>query len=232
MARGRGDADTRTCHIGSTRSPARHARQVLRSHGEDDLAERVASITDDELTRIGRLGAYYAFSEEALTLGASMGGARALSLASIHVLDGTGRDLRRHHSDRELEWGWAAEPDASSAPETVSYDFTLRRSSCAGRTANRPRCSCRYTRGALASAGSNAEAHGPRHRYRVRGLVAVGSASSLPRERARRSRGWVVDAFVSSVPPRRDVADDLARVLVRVAADKRSVAYVCALGRV
>jgi len=38
------------------------------AHGEDDLAERVASITDDELTRIGRLGAYYAFSEDALAL--------------------------------------------------------------------------------------------------------------------------------------------------------------------
>ena len=87
--------------------------RMLRSHGEDDLAERVASITDDELARIGTLGAYYAFSEEALALGGSMGGARALSLASIDVLDGTGRDLCRHHSDRELEWGWSEEPDAS-----------------------------------------------------------------------------------------------------------------------
>ena len=31
---------------------------MLRSHGEDDLAERAASITDDELTRIGRLGVW------------------------------------------------------------------------------------------------------------------------------------------------------------------------------
>lgn len=86
---------------------------MLRSHGEDDLAERVASITDDELTRIGRLGAYYAFSEDAMALGGSMGGTRALSLASIDVLDGTGRDLRRHHTDRELAWGLPKEPDAS-----------------------------------------------------------------------------------------------------------------------
>ena len=105
-----------------TRGPATSGRlgvqrdtlaRMLRSHGEDHLAGRVASITDNELTRIGRLGAYYAFSEEVLMLGGSMGGARALSLASIDVLDGTGRDLRRHHSDRELEWGWSAEPDAS-----------------------------------------------------------------------------------------------------------------------
>jgi hypothetical protein len=31
--------------------------KMLRSHGEDDLAERAASLTDDELTRIGTLGA-------------------------------------------------------------------------------------------------------------------------------------------------------------------------------
>lgn len=86
--------------------------RMLRSHGEDDLAERAASMTD-ELMRIGRLGAYYAFSEDALALGGSMGGTRALSLASIDVLDGTGRDLRRHHTDAELAWGLPKEPDAS-----------------------------------------------------------------------------------------------------------------------
>jgi hypothetical protein len=50
---------------------------------------------------------------DALALGGSMGGARALSLASIDVLDGTGRDLRRHHTDRELAWGWSEEPNES-----------------------------------------------------------------------------------------------------------------------
>jgi hypothetical protein len=87
--------------------------RMLRSHGEDDLAERAASITDDELMRIGRLGAYYAFSEDAMALGGSMGGTRALSLASIDLLEGSGRDLRRHHTDRELAWGLPEEPDAS-----------------------------------------------------------------------------------------------------------------------
>lgn len=86
---------------------------MLRSHGEDGLADRAASLTDDELTRIGRLGAYYAWSEDALALGGSMGGARALSLATIDVLEDTGRDLRRHHTDAELAWGWSEEPDAS-----------------------------------------------------------------------------------------------------------------------
>ena len=87
--------------------------EMLRSHGEDDLAARAASITDDELTRIRTLGAYYAWSEDALALSGSMGGARALSLATIDVLERTGRDLRRHHTDSEIAFGWSEEPDAS-----------------------------------------------------------------------------------------------------------------------
>jgi hypothetical protein len=35
-----------------------------------------------------------------------------LSLATIDVLEGTGRGLCRHHSERELAAGWSAEPDA------------------------------------------------------------------------------------------------------------------------
>jgi hypothetical protein len=87
--------------------------EMLRSHGEDDLADRSASLADDELTRIRTLGAYYAWSEDAVALGGSMGGARALSLATIDVLEGSGRDLRRHHTDGELAWGWSEEPDES-----------------------------------------------------------------------------------------------------------------------
>jgi hypothetical protein len=82
---------------------------MLRSHGEDELAERALSLTDDELTRIGTLGAYYAFSEQAMALGGSMGGTRALSLATIDVLENTGRDLRRSRTERELEFGSADE---------------------------------------------------------------------------------------------------------------------------
>ena len=67
---------------------------MLRTHGEDDLAERALSASDDELARIGTLAGYYAFSEDAMALGGGMGGARALSLASIDVLEGTGRGLR------------------------------------------------------------------------------------------------------------------------------------------
>jgi hypothetical protein len=86
---------------------------MLRQHGEDDLAERALSLSDDELARIGTLGAYYAWSEDAAKLGIGMGGARALSLATIDVLESTGRDLHRHHSEREVAWGMSEEPDAN-----------------------------------------------------------------------------------------------------------------------
>jgi CDI immunity proteins len=76
---------------------------MVRKHGEDDLAERALSLSDDELARIGTLGAYYAFSEDAMALGGSMGGTRALSLATIDVLEDTGRDLRWSRTEWERE---------------------------------------------------------------------------------------------------------------------------------
>jgi hypothetical protein len=84
---------------------------MLRDHGEDELAERAASLSDDQLARIRTLGGYYAFSEDAMALGGSMGGARALSLATIDVLEGTGRSLRRHHTKGEVARGWSQEPN-------------------------------------------------------------------------------------------------------------------------
>ena len=86
---------------------------MLRTHGEDDLAERTPSFTDDEMARIGTLGAYYAWSEDAFNLGSGMGGARALALATIDVIEGEQRDLRWHHSKGEIEnFGLSREPDA------------------------------------------------------------------------------------------------------------------------
>lgn len=79
--------------------------RMLRTHGEDELAERALSVSDDELTRIGRLGAYYAFSEHAMALGGSMGGTRALSLATIDVLENTVRDLHLSRTERERDGG-------------------------------------------------------------------------------------------------------------------------------
>jgi hypothetical protein len=77
--------------------------RLLSEHGEDDLAECALTLPDDESARIGTLGAYYAFSEHAMALGGSMGGTRALSLATIDVLENTGRDLRLSRAERERE---------------------------------------------------------------------------------------------------------------------------------
>lgn len=84
--------------------------EMLRSHGEDELAERSASLSDDELARIGTLGAYYAWSEDAMKLGIGLGGARALSLATIDVLDEIGRGLRRCRTDAERAQGYPPQP--------------------------------------------------------------------------------------------------------------------------
>ena len=99
---------------------------MLRAHGEDELAERAASLSDDQLARIGTLGAYYAWSEDAAKLGFGMGGARALSLATIDVLEDTGRDLRRHHSEQEVSQGFSEEPDANDRARRESFDVTPR----------------------------------------------------------------------------------------------------------
>jgi hypothetical protein len=96
---------------------------MLRQHGEDDLAERALALSDDELARIGTLGAYYAFSEDAMALGGSMGGARALSLATIDVLEDTGRDLRYSRS----EWERKESPVDRFADDDAARDRELRR---------------------------------------------------------------------------------------------------------
>ncbi len=96
---------------------------MLRAHGEDDLAERALSVSDDELARIGTLADYYAFSEDAMALGGSMGGRRALSLATIDVLEDTGRDLRCHHTDGEV----ARDGQRSQTRVTRPGDRELRR---------------------------------------------------------------------------------------------------------
>lgn len=83
---------------------------MLRQHSEHDLADRAASLTDEELQRIGTLGAFYAWSEDAFALGFGMGGTRALALATIDVLESNGRDLCRHHTDHEIALGLSEMP--------------------------------------------------------------------------------------------------------------------------
>jgi hypothetical protein len=97
--------------------------RMLSEHGEHDLAERAPALSDDELTRIGTLGAYYAFSEDAMALGGSMGGSRALSLAAIDVLEHTGRELRCSRTD----WERAGSTVDSFAEGDAIRDPVLRR---------------------------------------------------------------------------------------------------------
>ena len=94
---------------------------MLRQHGEDDLAERALALSDDELARIGTLGAYYAFSEDAMALGGSMGGARALSLATIDVLENTGRDLRWSRTEWSVRGAHSTGLQTATSSGTESF---------------------------------------------------------------------------------------------------------------
>ena len=78
------------------------AVRVLLSHGKNDLAERVPSLTDEQLKRIGERAEHYAFSgEHALRSGASMGVSRAITLATVEVLEGASRELHRKEAQRD-----------------------------------------------------------------------------------------------------------------------------------
>jgi len=85
--------------------------RALLAHDEDDLAERVPTVTDEELQRIGQIAGDYAFPAEVLAPGptSSMGTTRAISLAAVDVLEGAPRKLRRDLMQRR---GPAAEEDA------------------------------------------------------------------------------------------------------------------------
>jgi len=89
----------------------RDLAKFLRDFGEDDLAERALTTTDEEMDRIAILGAHYAFSDVAMEYGGSMGGERALALAALDVLEGSGRDLRRARNQAELSGGRPEELD-------------------------------------------------------------------------------------------------------------------------
>jgi hypothetical protein len=94
---------------------------ILRQHGEDDLAERALALSDDELARIGTPGAYYAFSEDAMALGGSMGGARALSLATIDVLENTGRRLRWSRTEWDVREAHSTGLQKATSSGTESF---------------------------------------------------------------------------------------------------------------
>jgi hypothetical protein len=100
------------------------AYHFLPQYGETDLAERVLTISDSDLERIGNLAGYYAWSEDACELlGGSMGGTRAACLATIDVLEGTMRDPRQSQARQELQWGT---PERSDVELTAEHSLRLR----------------------------------------------------------------------------------------------------------
>jgi hypothetical protein len=112
------------------RATREHLANMLPLHGEEDLVERVLTITDAELERIGELGAYYAWSQEAFELGTGMGGTRALCLATIDVLEGNMRDLRRTRTYQELECGLT--PELSDVERAQEHSLRLRATTTEG----------------------------------------------------------------------------------------------------
>ncbi|MHB8694288.1 MAG: hypothetical protein ACYDHH_23865 [Solirubrobacteraceae bacterium] len=104
---------------------------MLPQHGEEDLAERVLTVTDAELERIGELGAYYAWSVEAFELGLGMGGTRALCLATIDVLEGNMRELRQARTQGELNVGLT--PELSDVELAAEHSLRLGATKAEGR---------------------------------------------------------------------------------------------------
>jgi hypothetical protein len=74
---------------------------MLLAHDEQELVERLPSLTDDELERIGERAGYLAFGSDDAKRNGSMGGSRAISLAAVEVLEGTSRELRRKDGERD-----------------------------------------------------------------------------------------------------------------------------------
>lgn len=67
----------------------------LRTYGEDDAADRVLSLSDEDLARIWERADHYVYSDEhALASGRSMLIGKALALAAVDVLEGAPRELR------------------------------------------------------------------------------------------------------------------------------------------
>jgi hypothetical protein len=112
------------------RATREHLANILPEHGEQELAKRVLTITDAELARIGELGGYYAWSEEAFELGLGMGGTRALCLATIDVLEANMRDLRQTRTSGELEWGLT--PELSDVELAQEHSLRLRAATTEG----------------------------------------------------------------------------------------------------
>ena len=104
------------------RSSIRKAMQLRRStvvrcllaHDETELMDRVPSVTDEELSRIGDRANFYAFSSRE-------GTSRGVPLAVVDVLEGASREPKRQQGERDPG---TEEPGASSAKSPVRSDGT------------------------------------------------------------------------------------------------------------
>ena len=75
--------------------------RCLLAHDEKELVERVPSVTDEELKRIGERADYHAFSSEDAMRNGGEGTTRSVSLAAVDVLEGAPRELRRWDGERD-----------------------------------------------------------------------------------------------------------------------------------
>jgi len=76
--------------------------RALLAHGENELAGRTPSLSDEQLERIGELAEHYAVSpEHAAPQGGSIGITRAISLATLDVVEGASRELHRTEGQRD-----------------------------------------------------------------------------------------------------------------------------------
>ncbi len=77
--------------IQSSRS---HIERDLRAYGEDAVAARISSISDEDFARIGERAFAYACMPTAKKSGGMLL-ARALALAAIEIIEGAPRELHR-----------------------------------------------------------------------------------------------------------------------------------------
>ena len=79
------------CYAGSV--PVSVRRELLeanlRTYGEDELAARISTLTEAEMQRIGEVADRYLYTPERPLI------AKAVALATIEVLEGAGRPLKR-----------------------------------------------------------------------------------------------------------------------------------------
>ena len=76
-------------------SPRSHVERQLRAYGEDAVAAKLSSISDEDCARIGKRAFDYACMPTTKKSGGGMLLDKALALAAVEVIEGAPRELRR-----------------------------------------------------------------------------------------------------------------------------------------